>query len=335
MANFLDALLTQGGAPIKPAAGMDSFQGAQLSPVKDAQIFGEAPHHSTGSKILGFLGDFLMSRLHMGTPHHDKIEAERLNAAREADSLDPSHSFNNVSQINPALAEQWSNLARDNDRADTTAATMEQYRQAMIKAQEQALLDKKLGSAASLMGSVLKADPEKRATLYAKNRGVLFNSMMASDPSMRTQFEQLYPETYDEDALTGSINGVIPVAKQIGQSQSQERIDNTEDYRKKTVAQRDRALANQEDRTAIARNRPTGGGTKPLTVRYVGDDGHVHVESSDGRSFDSSGTVRPPSNRRPAPGQTPSNGGAPPVGYKNRYGKVFKGGNPTDPNNWK
>jgi len=167
------------------------------------------PHHSGVQNVLGFLGDFLMSRLHMGTPYHDSRENEKLNAARIADEQSGDTTYTRTGALNPAWAAQLQNRAIDNNRLAASVASTTELRDARIAAEKEKERIRQRGVLGNFIEGLARRPEKERAETYT---------------NLLPKFKQLYPEgtaelpnDYNPIALDAFADSLVPVGTQRAQ----------------------------------------------------------------------------------------------------------------------
>lgn len=199
----------------------------QAAPV--ASPVASVKKHSGFDNVLGFLGDFLLSRLNMGTPYRDARANEKLNAARLLDAQDPTHSYTNVGNIDANLAAKLQGQAADDARLAAAQAGTQEARDARLAAQREAIRTNVKNRAASYFNS-LASDPNNIEDRYASGRALWTNSAaVKADPDLAAELNDLYPETFNPSMITSSIGASVPVSTQWAQRLTKERIDNQDE----------------------------------------------------------------------------------------------------------
>lgn len=173
--------------------------------------------------VLGFLGDFLTSRLGMGTPYRDNRQNDRLHEAMQAPSIGaedtPEAMFDRVADINAPMAIKLRDQQVDNARLAAAQASTAEYREARLAAQREAQLVRTRGIAASYLGSIAgEKDEKKRAALYPAIRSRIMSNYGRDDPEMAT----MLPEKYDPVAIDGFRRSAVPSGMQFGQELTRE-----------------------------------------------------------------------------------------------------------------
>ena len=211
---------------------------------------------STFDNILGFLGDFLLSRLHMGTPYRDARENEKLNYARQLDLQDPSQQFKNVGAINAALGAQLAQQAIANRARDASLESVQESRATRIAAQDTARRTSYLNRAANIFNAGLARakTPEEAAKIYDELYPLRLQSQeLTSDPELMTMFTDRYPKTFDPSVVAASIGEAVPVQAQWANSLNQQKADDTAARYRASQAQAAANEAGRNERAAAGR----------------------------------------------------------------------------------
>lgn len=240
MPNVIAALLNGGGdEPLR--ADMSSLQPAKVDNIEEMQF---NKRHSgiqgVARDILGGLGDLVLSRLRMGTPYSTNKRNAQLNfAAQGLDSDNPNdvmNAVNNIQKIDFATGVKLRDQIIDNQRLQAAQDTTAEGRATRLQLLRAATGDKYKANSAAYMNAIANADPDKRPALYARQRQIILNSPLAkTDPQFRAELESLYPETYDENAITAAISGSVPVAQQWSKAQRDQQISNQEEQFDKRI----------------------------------------------------------------------------------------------------
>ena len=171
-----------------------SIQQGQMSAGQSPSTPQAPRHRGFLDHALGFLGDFLMSKLDMGRPYHDARENEKLNYARLLDQQDPSQTFAHVGEINPVFASKLAEQSTDNRRLDLTQQSTEETRAARIEAQREAIRRDVKNRAAGYFNN-LASDPKGLEERYAAGRQLWqHSSEVQRDPELMDYFDKYYPE---------------------------------------------------------------------------------------------------------------------------------------------
>lgn len=183
--------------------------------------------------ILGTLGDFLLTRLHMPAMYAPAQQQREIAAAGQGiNSSDPQQqqsALNRVSGVDFSKGQSYQNTITDNNRlAAQQAATMEARNSRLAIAQE-TRRDTTKKMVASYFNGIVNLPPDKQAEAYANGRRLQLNSAsIQNDPELKQELSDLYPETYDPLTVSSSIGGSVPVATQWAQAITSHRDANHE-----------------------------------------------------------------------------------------------------------
>jgi hypothetical protein len=248
--------------------------------------------------ILGTLGDFLLTRLHMPAMYAPAQRARKLSAAQANIDTDPVGSIQQVSSIDPVVGAKLRDQYIDNSRLAASQASTAEARDARL-AQAAALQNEKnRNTSASYLGSLVGVPEADRANNYAAIRQRLLSRYGTSDPQLANDL----PETYDPIAVDSFIDGAVPVGTQRSQRLQATRDAATDADRDAARGERVRhntATEGQGDaRISIARDRAaTAGRPRPARATnvqsYTGEDGYKYTQRSDGTTVKSPTRVRP------------------------------------------
>lgn len=290
MANMIDALLnnnpdlgaSQGSSPDLSAA----IPG--ITPATENPEEGWHRRHSgvqgVARDILGGLGDFLLSRLHMGTPYSNSKKQHELNYAAEGiDSSDPAQALAAINRVQHVDFTQGTKLRDqfiDNQRQAAARESTAEARAARLALADQARKDKNRVIAASMLNSLVNSPERERAGLYTQQRKQLLTSYPELAPEL--------PENYDSNRLDMFIGSTIPSGVQRAQrltaehnvrteDQTDARINTTirgqdlnhQDRQAGIAAANARASANRNAANARTANKPA---PAPRLPRPTGDD---------------------------------------------------------------
>lgn len=223
------------GVPID--GGAQSFDGVSPTAPQSAMPSAGPKKHSGFDNVLGFLGDFLLSRLHMGTPYHDARENEKLNQARLLDEQDPAGNYANLGNINAPLAVKLRENNTDNLRLQAALTSTAESRDARVAAQKE-LLRKDVRTRAASYFNGLDPKSPKFAEDYARGRKLWGESAtVKNDPELSQSLNEMFPEEYDPNMVHASISSTVPVAKQWDQAITKDRNAAIGDKETKTLEQ--------------------------------------------------------------------------------------------------
>jgi hypothetical protein len=258
--------------------------------------------------ILGTLGDFLLTRLHMPAVYAPAQKARKLAAAQANIDTDPVDSIQQVSSIDPVFGAKLRDQYIDNSRLAASQASTAEARDARLAQAAQLQNEKNRNTSASYLGSLVGVPEADRANNYAAIRQRLLSRYGTSDPQLTNDL----PETYDPVAVDSFIDGAVPVGTQRSQRLQATRDAATDADRDSARGERIRhntVTEGQGDaRIAISRDRAASAG-RPRPARatnvqsYTGEDGYKYTQRSDGTTVKSPTRVRPTGRGGAAPAE--------------------------------
>lgn len=172
--------------------------------------------------ILGTLGDFLLTRLHMPAMYAPAQRDRKLAAAQEDYQTDPLGAINQVTSIDPVFGAKLRDQYIDNQRLAAGQASTIEARDARLAQVKEATDQRTRTYAASMLGSMSTWDDAKRQQFYPQMR----SQVIAAGNRQGFDLSPELPETYDGTALDAFIDGAVPVGTQRSQRLVKERIDN-------------------------------------------------------------------------------------------------------------
>lgn len=205
--------------------------------------------------ILGTLGDFLLTRLHMPAMYAPAQKARKLAAAQANIDTDPVGSIQQVSSIDPVFGAKLRDQYIDNSRLAASQASTAEARDARLAQAAALQSEKNRNTSASYLGSLVGVPEKDRATNYAAIRSRLLSRYGTSDPQLANDL----PQTYDPVSVDAFIDGAVPVGTQRSQRLQKDRDAATDADRDATRGERIRHNKVTEDqgadRVGIARSR--------------------------------------------------------------------------------
>lgn len=230
---------TQGlfGIPSDPKSGLTADDKAWKA--RHSGIAGVA------RDILGGLGDFLLSRLHMPTMYGDSQKQSQFNYAFDqgGNSADPTQQMNGVNEVQKvdfATGAKLRDQLIDNQRLDVAQQGTAESRDARIAAQAEIRRKDVKDRAASYFNS-LAGDPKDVESGYANGRALWGNSTaVKNDPQLQADLNDLYPAEYNPNKIASSISASVPVATQWAQHLTDKRIDNQDEQAGATLGENKR-----------------------------------------------------------------------------------------------
>lgn len=306
-----------------PSNVADLLRAQQPAPVHKG-MFGI---RGTFRDILGTLGDAMLASGGQGPIYRTTRDQEKIGDAIQQNGFGTPEAFQAIAAINPQLAQTMYNQQQIADYrmagANTRQQTADDRRDMMTR-----------GRVAGMLAGAKPGTPEfakmfEQAKAYAKSKGVSW----AGDLDNLTT-----PE--DIDAFVQG--GILP-EKQIALNQRQQQITETGRHNQATEGIGSRnAGSNEIKANAAALQAQIASQIAPSRIQYNqagarnADANAAFTEAGGELGAGRGANIKP--RRAPKPGAAPTPGktppGAPPVGYKNRNGLTFKGGDPNDRRNW-
>lgn len=221
--------VTPQAAPVAPATPVAAPASPQRYEEKDGKHRGVA---GVARDILGTLGDFLLTRLHMPAMYAPAQQRRKLAAAQEGYETDPLGAINRVTSIDPVMGAKLRDQYIDNQRLAASQASTAKARDARLALAQGAQNQRTRGYAASMLGSMSTWDEPKRQQFYPQMRQQVLTAAQRQGLDLSSEL----PETYDGTALDAFIDGAVPVGTQRSQRLVKERIDNQDEQAGARVA---------------------------------------------------------------------------------------------------
>lgn len=171
--------------------------------------------------ILGTLGDFLLTRLHMPAMYGPAQDKRRLASAMEGFDTDPSAAISRVTSLDPVLGSKLRDQTIDNARLAASQASTQEMRDARLAQAQTLQNDRTRSRVAAMLGTMSEWDDNKRSTKYADMRNQVLNYAKNNGLDLSTEL----PESFDPTSLDSFIDGSVPVGTQRAQRLTRERID--------------------------------------------------------------------------------------------------------------
>lgn len=172
--------------------------------------------------ILGTLGDFLLTRLHLPAMYAPAQRDRKLAAAQANIDTDPIGAIQQVSSIDPVFGAKLRDQYIDNQRLAASQASTAEARNARLAQAQEAQNMRTRSYAASMLGSMANWDDAKRQQFYPQMR----SQVLAAANKQGLDLSSELPEQFDSTALDAFIDGAVPVGTQRAQRLTKERIDN-------------------------------------------------------------------------------------------------------------
>lgn len=202
--------------PVAPAAPPQKYQ------EQDGKHKGVA---GVARDILGTLGDFLLTRLHLPAMYAPAQRDRKLAAAQQNIDTDPIGAIQQVSSIDPVFGAKLRDQYIDNQRLAAANASTAEARTARLAQAQEAQNMRTRGYAAAMLGSMAGWDDAKRQQFYPQMRSQVLSAANKQGLDLSSEL----PEQFDSTALDAFIDGAVPVGTQRAQRLTKERIDNQDE----------------------------------------------------------------------------------------------------------
>ena len=202
--------------PVAPAAPPQKYQ------EQDGKHKGVA---GVARDILGTLGDFLLTRLHLPAMYAPAQRDRKLAAAQQNIDTDPIGAIQQVSSIDPVFGAKLRDQYIDNQRLAAANASTAEARTARLAQAQEAQNMRTRGYAASMLSSMANWDDAKRQQFYPQ----MLSQVLAAANKQGLDLSSELPEQFDSIALDAFIDGAVPVGTQRAQRLTKERIDNQDE----------------------------------------------------------------------------------------------------------
>jgi hypothetical protein len=224
-----------------PIAAAGAPQAAPVAAPAAPQVYREQDGKHRGvagvaRDILGTLGDFLLTRLHMPAMYAPAQKSRKLAAAEANIDTDPIGAIQQVSSLDPVFGAKLRDQYIDNQRLAATQASTTEARNARLAQAQEGVNLRTRGYAASMLGSMATWDDAKRQQFYPQMRDQVINAGKRQGLDLSGEL----PEKFDPTALDAFIDGAVPVGTQRAQRLTKERIDNQDEQAGARVAATER-----------------------------------------------------------------------------------------------
>lgn len=192
--------------------------------------------------IVGFLGDFLLTKLGMPAMYGPGQARKKMANAMEGFDQDPLAAINRVTQVDPASGAKLRDQFIDNERLAAQNASTAESRAARLELAQTAQNDKTRGRASAMLGTMAQWDDDKRKNNYGAMRDQILRYSKANGLDLEGEL----PTGYDPVALDAFVDASVPVGMQRSQRLASERADTTREQGEARLAQGDRRLSESE-----------------------------------------------------------------------------------------
>jgi hypothetical protein len=159
--------------------------------------------------VLGTLGDFLLTRLHMKPMYAPSQDNRRLNEAMEGYNQDPQAAIDRVSDVDFNTGARLRQQYVTDQLSAAQKASLEQYRNSQEAYKNGLQTMRNRNIAGAMLNTIDPQDP-KAAQMYSAARQRILAAYGSSDDQLGT----LLPENYDPDAIDQFTGGSMQALKQ-------------------------------------------------------------------------------------------------------------------------
>lgn len=172
------------------------------------------PHHmgaaGVARDILGTLGDFLLTRLHMPAMYAPAQHQRQLEAAVQGFDTDPLGAINRVTDVDYTAGSHLRDQFIDNQRAAAQQSSTMEARNTRLQLAQTAQNDRTRARAASMLGTMATWDDSRRQQNYGAMRQQVLNYGTRNGLDLSSEL----PDSYDSNALDAFIQNAVPVGMQ-------------------------------------------------------------------------------------------------------------------------
>lgn len=172
--------------------------------------------------ILGTLGDFLLTRLHMKPMYWPEQEQRKLEAAYQGFDQDPQAALDRVADVDFATGVKLKDQYIDNQRQQALVDSTRETRDARVALATQDRVNKNRGVVAAYMNNLAGMDPDARAAAYGPMRSKMIEAYGKTDPELAS----LLPADYDPLLTDAFLSSADPLYMQRAQHLVSERDKN-------------------------------------------------------------------------------------------------------------
>lgn len=196
-------------------------------PASDARYVEQDAKHKgvagAARDVLGFLGDFLLTRLHMKPMYEPAQEKRKYAIASRGFGTDPQSTADAISRVRDLgyvdQANKLTDQMLDNRRSEASLASTQEDRAARLEVSRAAARKDALArGASSLHAAISRESEEKRPEAYKNMRSLLDQNFANSgDPELSRQFRASFGEDYNPDIVIPSLMQHVTISKQLDQ----------------------------------------------------------------------------------------------------------------------
>lgn len=292
----------------------------------------DAPRFGVGKDILGFLGDFLLTKL--GMPAQYGPGKQRKKLAWASSTEDPTLRQSRIAEVDPILATKLREQEIDNARLNAAQASTAESRASREAASKALELERHRNILGNFIDGLASRTPEEAKQTYEQMYPRFASSYPEAIADLPSEFDPALLDAYADSRVPGGMQRSQRLQKETSALVNEDRdtsFAERQRHNRKTESQGDARIGIAEARAAsVAERRSTkssrsGDGRRPSNVMtYIGEDGYKYAERSDGTVVKSKGKVRAGSGGKPSEGTRRVITSGP---YKGRTA-VIKGGKP-------
>lgn len=216
------------GVPMRGVAPVAPSQPTSVSPTPAAApqryVEQDGKHRGVAGvarDILGTLGDFLLTRLHMPAMYGPAQKERKLALAQQNIDTDPVGAIQQVSSLDPVFGAKLRDQYIDNQRLAAAQASTAEARDARLAAAKAVQDDRTRSRAAAMLGTMATWDDNRRTTNYGALRDQAIRYGQANGLDLSNEL----PTQFDPVSLDSFIDGAVPVGTQRAQRLTRERMD--------------------------------------------------------------------------------------------------------------
>ena len=190
----------------------------------------KARHSGAGGTIhdiLGGLGDFLLTHLHLPALYAKSQEDHKLNYAfdqggQSSNPADQLHAINLVQNTNFNEGAKLRDQFIDNQRLQAAQASTAEARDGRLAMAKEAADTKTRGYAASMLGTMANWDDARRQQYYPALRDQVINAGKRQGLDLSSEL----PEQFDANTIDAFTSGAVPVTAQRAQLLTKDKNEN-------------------------------------------------------------------------------------------------------------
>lgn len=215
------------GVPLRGAAPVAPPQATPVAPPTPAQpqsyVEQDGKHRGIAGvarDILGTLGDFLLTRLHLPAMYGPAQKERKLALAQQNIDTDPVGAIQQVSSLDPVFGAKLRDQYIDNQRLAAAQASTAEARDARLAAAKAVQDDRTRSRAAAMLGTMATWDDNRRTANYGALRDQAIKYGQANGLDLSSEL----PAQFDPIQLDSFIDGAVPVGTQRAQRLTRDRM---------------------------------------------------------------------------------------------------------------